>query len=68
VTNTQLVVPYKIVGDYVYDSGLRVPGSEGGLFTGVDGHDLEVRIDQFDLDGTPAARAADQPQARMLQG
>ena len=65
VTKTRLEVPYKIVGDYVYDSGFRAPGSEGGMFTGVNGHDLQVRIDQFNLDGTPAARPVDQPEATL---
>jgi len=31
------------------------------LFTGVNGHDLNVTVAQFNLDGTPAARPVEQP-------
>ena len=42
------------------------PGTTGGVFEGVNGHDLDVTLTQFDLDGTPAARPVDQPPAAML--
>ena len=68
ITKTTLNVPYTLVGNYVYESGALVGGTEGGTFNGVNGHDLEVRLDQFNLDGTPAAKPAPQPQAQLLQG
>jgi hypothetical protein len=66
VTETTLVVPYTLSGDYVYASGARVPGTNGGTFTGVNSHDLEVKLEQFDLDGTPAARPVQQPEPSFL--
>jgi hypothetical protein len=66
VTKTALRVPYTMQGNFVYTSGLRVPGSTGGVFEGVNGHDLDVTLTQTDLDGTPAARPVDQPPAAML--
>jgi len=68
VTKTTLTVPYTLSGDYVYASGARVAGTNGGTFTGVNSHDLEVTLTQFNLDGTPAARPVDQPQANFLSG
>ena len=68
VTKTTLNVPYTLHGNFVYASGVRVPGSSGGVFTGVNGHDLDVTLTQFDLDGTPAARPVDQPPAALLEG
>ena len=66
VTKTQLRVPYILQGHFVYTSGLRVPGTSGGTFEGVNGHDLDITLTQTDLDGTPAARPVDQPPAAML--
>ena len=43
-----------------------MPGTYGGMFTGVNGHDLEVTLEQFDLDGTPAARPVQQPEPSFL--
>ena len=45
-----------------------MPGTSGGVFTGVNGHDLDVTLTQFNLDGTPAARPVDQPPAALLEG
>lgn len=66
VTETTLVVPYTLSGDYVYASGARVAGTNGGTFTGVNSHDLEVTLEQFNLDGTPAASPVQQPAASFL--
>jgi hypothetical protein len=67
ITKTTLNVPYSLVGNYVYESGILVGGTERGMFTGVNGHDLDVRLDQFNLDGTPAAKAAPQPAPTLLR-
>jgi len=67
VTETTLVVPYTLSGDYVYASGARVAGTNGGTFTGVNSHDLEVTLRQFNLDGSPAARPVQQPKASLLK-
>ena len=67
ITKTELEVPYSLVGDYVYESGFRVAGRVSGMYAGTDGHDLQVRLQEFNLDGTPAAKPAPQPQARLLQ-
>jgi len=66
VTKTQLEVPYAITGDYVYFSGFRTEGQTFGTYSGINGHDLEVKLQQFNLDGTPAARAVEQPEATLL--
>jgi hypothetical protein len=68
VTKTTLTVPYTLAGDYVYASGTRVAGLNGGTFTGVNSHDLEVTLTQFNLDGTPAATPVPQPEASLLSG
>jgi hypothetical protein len=67
ITETSLEVPYSIVGDYVYDSGFRVPGTVGGMYAGSQGHDLQVNIEEFNLDGTPAAKSAPQPPPTLLR-
>jgi hypothetical protein len=67
MTETSLEVPYSIVGDYVYDSGFRVPGTVGGMYAGSQGHDLQVNIEEFNLDGTPAAKSAPQPPPTLLR-
>ncbi len=68
ITETKLEVPYTVVGDYVYDTGFRVAGRVNGTYQGTDGHDLQVRLQEFNLDGSPSARPAPQPQAKLLQG
>ncbi len=67
VTKTTLTVPYTLSGNYVYASGARVAGTNGGTFTGVNSHDLQVTLTQFNLDGTPAARPVQQPKASYLK-
>ena len=67
ITETKLEVPYTVVGDYVYDSGFRVAGRVNGTYSGTDGHDLQVRLQEFNLDGTPSAKSAPQPAATLLQ-
>jgi hypothetical protein len=66
VTKTTLNVPYILTGAYVYASGARVAGTNGGLFTGVNSHDLDITLTQTNLDGTPAAKPVQQPQASLL--
>jgi hypothetical protein len=67
VTRSTLVVPYTLNGAYVYRSGIRTPGSVSGTYAGVNSHDLEVTLKQEDLDGTPAARPAEQPAPNFLR-
>jgi hypothetical protein len=67
VTKSTLSVPYTMAGNYVYRSGAQAAGSIGGVYTGVSSHDLQITLTQFNLDGTPAARAVDQPSASLLR-
>lgn len=67
VTRSTLLVPYTMSGAYVYGSGDRVPGSISGTYTGVNSHDLEVKLEQFNLDGTPAAMPAEQPEGELSE-
>ena len=67
VTKTTLTVPYTLSGTYLYASGTRVAGTNSGTFTGVNSHDLQVTLQQFNLDGTPALRAAKQPKPTVLR-
>ena len=32
-----------------------------GTYAGTDGHDLQVRLQEFNLDGSPSAKPAPQP-------
>jgi hypothetical protein len=68
VTKTAFNVPFTLTGDYLYESGFLTPGTDGGMFTGVNGHDLDVTLKQFNLDGTPAAVPVAQPAATLLKG
>lgn len=67
VTKTTLTVPYTLSGTYLYTSGARVAGTTGGTFTGVNSHDLNVILTQFNLDGTPAASPVQQPEPTLLE-
>jgi hypothetical protein len=67
VTRSTLVVPYTLSGDCVYRSGARAAGTVAGTYHGVSSNDLEVKLAQFNLDGTPAARPVPQPEAMLLQ-
>jgi hypothetical protein len=66
ITRSVLKVPFTFSGDYVYASGARAAGTVDGLYTGISSHDLEVKLTQFNLDGTPAARPVDQPEPELL--
>jgi hypothetical protein len=67
VTKSTLTVPYTMAGNYVYRSGAQAAATIGGVYTGVSSHDLQVTLIQYNLDGTPAARAVDQPEASLLK-
>jgi hypothetical protein len=67
VTRSTLVVPYTLSGTYLYRSGARKPGSISGTYSGTNSHDFEVRLAQFNLDGTPAARPVPQPPAALVE-
>ncbi|MGW4463856.1 ETX/MTX2 family pore-forming toxin [Micromonospora sp. NPDC004704] len=67
VTTGRIRVPYQLTGDHVYNSGVRVAGTVDGLFTGGNSERLEVKLKQFNLDGTPALAPAPQPKAAMLR-
>jgi hypothetical protein len=66
VTDTSISVPYTLSGQYLYRSGATVAGAIGGTFNGTAGHDLEVSLTQYNLDGTPAAHAVVQPKPTSL--
>ena len=66
VTRTTLIVPYTLTGDYVYAGGFRTPGSVSGTYTGVNRHDLEITLRQYNLDGTPAVSPVRQPPPTLL--
>jgi hypothetical protein len=67
VTRTTIVVPYTMSGTYLYSDGRRQVGSLSGTYSGTNSHDLEVKLVQFDLDGTPAARPVPQAAATLLE-
>ncbi len=67
VTSSTLSVPYTISGNYVYQSGFQTPGTTSGTYSGVNSHDLEVDLTQFNLDGTPAFAPVPQPQPKFLR-
>ena len=67
VTKSTLVVPYSLVGAFVYASGFSTPGSTSGSYSGVNAHDLEVSLTQFDLDGALATKPVSQPKANFLR-
>jgi hypothetical protein len=67
VTLSTLTVPYTLSGDYVYRSDARAAGTVTGTYSGVVSHDLEVKLAQFNLDGTPAARPVPQAQAVVVE-
>jgi hypothetical protein len=66
VTDTTISVPYTLCGAYVYRSGASLAGAISGTFSGIAGHDLEVSLTQYNLDGTPAASPIGQPKAGSL--
>jgi hypothetical protein len=67
ITKTTLTVPYTLTGNFLYASGTLIPGTTAGRYSGVNGHDLEVKLEQFNLDGTPAAKPVGQPAARVSE-
>jgi hypothetical protein len=67
VTDSTLKVPYTISGNFVYQSGATAPGTTSGAYSGVNSHDLEVDLTQFNLDGTPAPAPVPQPQPKFLR-
>ena len=67
VSRTTLVVPYTMYGNAVYASGAQAPYSINGTYTGVNSHDLQVTLSQYNLDGTPAAAPIAQPRATLLK-
>lgn len=67
VYRTTLVVPYVLSGNTVYASGAQAPYSISGTYSGINSHDLQVTLAQYNLDGTPAAKATAQPAATLLK-
>ena len=65
VTRSTLVVPYTMPGNAVYQSGATAPYNVSGTYTGVNSHDLQVTVTQYDLDGSPAVAPAHQPAAQL---
>jgi hypothetical protein len=67
VSRTTLVVPYTMYGKAVYASGAQAPGSISGSYSGINSHDLQVTLTQYNLDGTPAANPVPQAAPTLLQ-
>jgi hypothetical protein len=67
ISRSVLKVPFTFSGDYVYASGNRAPGTVDGMYTGISSNDLEVKLSQSNLDGTPTARPVDQPKPELLE-
>ena len=66
ITRSVLKVPFTFSGEYVYASGARAAGTVAGLYTGISSNDLEVKLTQFNLDGTRALRPMHQPAPELL--
>jgi FG-GAP-like repeat/Clostridium epsilon toxin ETX/Bacillus mosquitocidal toxin MTX2 len=56
-THTTISVPYVLHGNYVYKSGKKAQGKVNGVYTGVNGHDLQVQIS----DKTPVISGTESP-------
>jgi Clostridium epsilon toxin ETX/Bacillus mosquitocidal toxin MTX2 len=67
VSRTTLVVPYTMYGNAVYASGAQAPHSISGTYSGINSHDLQVTLTQYNLDGTRAAKPIPQPAATLQQ-
>ena len=67
VSRTTLVVPYVMTGEVVYTSGAQAPYSISGTYSGINSHDLQIDLTQYNLDGTPAALPIRQPAATLLK-
>lgn len=59
-------VPYLMGGPFRWRSGEWAWGTISGTFNGTSSTDVTVTMKQFNLDGSPAARAAQQPPAKKL--
>lgn len=58
-------VPFTLSGNFVYKSGTQVAGTVSGIYHGVESPGVNVRLDQFNLDGTPSAVPAPQPLSQL---
>jgi hypothetical protein len=66
VSRSSLTVPYTMTGNYVYRTGVLETGSLPGTYTGICSHDIAETIDQYNLDGSPAAHPAPQSTPTLL--
>lgn len=66
ITRSVLKVPFTFSGEYAYASGARAAGTVGGLYTGISSNDFEVKLTQFNLDGTRSLRPLRQPEPELL--
>lgn len=64
ITHYTISVPYILGGPFRWRSGEWTWGTVSGTYTGTNSTDLAVNLKQFNLDGSPAARAARQLPAR----
>ncbi len=67
VYRTTLTVPYTMTGNAVYASGATAPYSVSGTYTGVNSHDLQATVTQYNLDGSPAVAPVRQSAARLVE-
>lgn len=65
ITHATITVPYTLSGSYLYRSGARAAGSVGGMYTGGNSYNLQVTLNQYNLDGTPALAPAKQQAATL---
>jgi hypothetical protein len=65
-TRSTLQVPYTMSGNAVYNSGATASYSIGGTYSGINSHDFQVTLTQYNLNGTPAASPRSQPAGKFL--
>jgi hypothetical protein len=67
VSRSTLLVPFTLSGNAVYASGVQAPYSINGTYSGINSHDLQVTLTQYNLDGTRAPNPVPQAAPTLLQ-